>query len=92
MQLKIKATTFAFLMLYLIFIWQLVICFKTLMSEATAFEEKVNETHTKMPSFTICPEKVFHKINSFEDAMVAIDNAKFEYSTTLEKSKSFSNR
>ena len=92
MQLKIKATTFAFLMLYLIFIWQLVICFKTLMSEATAFEEKVNETHTKMPSFTFCPMQPSHTIKSFEDAMKEINHAKFEYSTTLEKSKSFSNR
>ena len=62
------------------------------MSQATAFEEKVNETHTKMPSFTICPVKVFHTIKSFKDAMVAIDYAKFEYSITLEKSKSFSKR
>ena len=92
MQLKIKATTFAFLMLYLIFIWQLVICFKTLMSEATVFEEKVNETHTKMPSFTICPEKVFHTIKSFEDAMKEIDHAEFEYSTILDKTKSFSKK
>ena len=92
MQLKIKATTFAFLMLYLIFIWQLVICFKTLMSEATAFEEKVNETHTKMPSFTVCPKQHFDTIKSFEDAMEAINHARFEYSTILEKDKSFSER
>ena len=90
MQLKIKATTLAFMILYLIFIWQLVSCFKTLMSEATVFEEKVNETHTKMPSFTFCPEKASLTIKSFEDAIKAIDYAKFEYSITLEKGKSFS--
>ena len=92
MKLKIKAKTLAFMILYLIFIWQLVICFKTLVSEATAFEEKVNETHTKMPSFTLCPKQPSHAINSFEDAMKAINHAKFEYSTTLEKRKSFSKR
>ena len=62
------------------------------MSEATAFEEKVNETHTKMPSFTFCPMQSSHTIKSFEDVMKEINHAKFEYSTTLEKSKSFSNR
>ena len=92
MQLKLKASTFAFMILYLIFIWQLVVCFKTLMSEATAFEEKVNETHTKMPSFTFCPKQPSHTIKSFEDAMKEINNAKFEYSATLEKDKSFSKR
>ena len=90
MKLKIKAKTLAFMILYLIFIWQLVICFKTLVSEATAFEEKVNETHTKMPSLTFCPKEPSHAIKSFEDAMKEIDHAKFEYSSILDKSKSFS--
>ena len=92
MKLKIKATTFAFMILYFIFIWQLVICFKTLMNEATAFEEKVNETHTKMPSFTVCPKQPSYTINSFEDAMKDINQAKYEYSTTIEKTKSFSKK
>ena len=92
MRLNIKATTLAFIILYLIFLWQLVICFQTLMSEATAFEEKLNETHTKMPSFTVCPTQPFDSIKSFEDAMEVIDFFKFEYSATLEKSKSFSKR
>ena len=87
-----KATTLAFMMLYLIFIWQMVICFQTLMSEATAFEEKVNETHTKMPSFTLCPKQPSSTIKSFEDAMKEIDHAKYEYSTKLEITKSFSKK
>ena len=62
------------------------------MSEATAFEEKLNETHTKMPSFTFCPKEPSHTIKSFEDAMKDINQAKFEYSTKLEKTKSFSER
>ena len=62
------------------------------MSEATAFEEKVNETHTKMPSFTVCPKQPSYTINSFEDAMKDINHAKFEYSATLEKDKSFTER
>ena len=92
MQLKIKATTLAFMVLYLIFIWQLVICFQTLMSEATAFEEKLNETHTKMPSFTFCPKEPSHTIKSFEDAMRDINLAKYEYSIRIDKTKSFSKR
>ena len=92
MKLKIKAKTLAFMILYLIFIWQLVICFKTLMNEATAFEEKVNETHTKMPSFTFCPKQHSSTIKSFEDAMKDINHAKFEYSAKLEKDKSFTER
>ena len=92
MKLKIKAKTLAFMILYLIFIWQLVICFKTLMNEATAFEEKVNETHTKMPSFTFCPKEPSHAIKSFEVAMKEINHAKVEYSIKLERTKSFSER
>ena len=92
MKLKIKAKTLAFMILYLIFIWQMVICFKTLMSEATAFEEKVNETHTKMPSFTFCPKQPSQTINSFEDAMKEINHTRFEYWTTIDITKSFSKR
>ena len=62
------------------------------MNEATAFEEKVNETHTKMPSFTFCPKEPSHAIKSFEDAMKDINQAKFEYSIELVKTKSFSKR
>ena len=62
------------------------------MSEATAFEEKLNETDTIMPSFTLCPEKASDTIKSFEDAMIDINHAKFEYSATLEKDKSFTER
>ena len=62
------------------------------MSEATAFEEKVNETHTKMPSFTFCPKQPSHTIRSFEDVMNEINHAKFEYSATLDKDKSFTER
>ena len=92
MKSKIKAKTLAFMILYLIFIWQMVICFTTLMSEATAFEEKVNETHTKMPSFTFCPTEPSHTIKSFEDAMRDINLAKYEYSIRIDKTKSFSKR
>ena len=92
MKLKIKAKTLAFMILYLIFIWQTVICFQTLMSEATAFEEKLNETRTKLPSFTFCPKQSSHTIKSFEDAMKDINQAKYEYSTTFEKTKSFSQK
>ena len=62
------------------------------MNEATAFEEKVNETHTKMPSFTFCPKEPSHTIKSFEDAMKEIDHVKFEYSMTIDKIKSFSKK
>ena len=62
------------------------------MDNPTAFKEKVNETHTKMPSFTFCPKQPSSTIKSFEDAMKEINHAEFEYSITLEKTKSFSKR
>ena len=62
------------------------------MSCTTAFEEKLNETHTKMPSFTFCPKQPSHTIKSFEDVMNDINHAKVQYSATLEKDKSFSER
>ena len=46
----------------------------------------------KCQALQFAQRKFFQTIKSFEDAMVAIDYAKFEYSITLEKHKSFSKR
>ena len=68
---------------YLILIGICITSWIKLLKEQTAFEEKVVNNKTRLPSFTLCPNDPYNdpitnkSIESFEDIKKAIDNVKY---------------
>ena len=76
--MKVNFDTIIVLIFYLILIGVIVVQFNTVFNSQTAFEENETFNDTKLPSFTICPYNSFNSIETFEEAMIAIDNAKYD--------------
>ena len=81
--MKVNYDTIIVLIFYLILIGVIVVQFNTVFNSQTAFEENETFNDTKLPSFTICPYNSFNSIETFEETMTAIDNAKDDYSMKL---------
>ena len=68
---------------YAVLISVIVVQFHKVFNSQTAFEEYEINNDTKLPSFTLCPYSGLG-IGTFEEAMIAIDNAKDDYSIRLD--------
>ena len=81
--MKFNYDTIIVLVFYLILIGIIGIQLKKVINSQTAFEEYEIPNGTKLPSFTLCPYDSFNSIETFEEIMLAIDNAKDKYSMEL---------
>ena len=89
--MKITFETIIVVIFYLILIAIIGISFFKVLDSPTAFEEYEIYNDTKLPSFTICPSFGLG-IGTFEEAMIAITNAKDDYSMKLYLSRPFNKR
>ena len=87
--MKITFETVIVVIFYLILIGIIGISFHKVLDSPTAFEEYEINNETKLPSFTLCPYDSSNSIETFEEAMIAIDNAKDDYSMRLYISRPF---
>ena len=87
--MKVNCDAIIVLIFYLILIGVIGIQLNKVFNSQTAFEENETFNDTKLPSFTICPYNPFNSIETFEEAMIAIDNAKDDYSITMDGNRRF---
>ena len=92
--MKVNCDAIIVLIFYLILIGVIGIQLKKVFNSETAFEEFEINNDTKLPSFTLCPYSSsnsigYHSIETFEEAMIAIENAKKDYSVTMHGSRRF---
>ena len=87
--MKITFETVIVVIFYLILIGIIGISFSKVLDSPTAFEEYETNNDTKLPSFTLCPYESFNSIGTFEETMMAIENAKDEYSMKWTLSRPF---
>ena len=79
------------LVFYLILIVVVGIQLNKVFNSETAFEEFEINNDTKLPSFTLCPYGYYslNLMETFEEAMIAIDNARDDYSITMDGNRRF---
>ena len=84
--MKFNYDTVIVLVFYLILIGVIGIQLNKVFNSETAFEEFEINNDTRLPSFTLCPYGYYspNLIETFEEAMIAIDNAKEDYSIRLD--------
>ena len=88
--MKVTFDEIIVLVFYLILIGVIGIQLNKVFDSQTAFEEYEINNDTKLPSFTICPYPDYSlSIGTFEEAMLAIDNVKDDYSMKLHFSQPF---
>ena len=87
--MKFNSDTIIVLVFYLILIGVIGIQLKKVFDTETAFEEFEINNDTRLPSFTLCPYYSSNSIETFEEAMIAIDNAKGDYSITMDGNRRF---
>ena len=81
--------------LYLILIGIIATSLNKVLNSSTAFEEYEISNDTKLPSFTLCPSPTPMKneygvsMKTFEETMIAIENAKANYTIEMAWSRSF---
>ena len=79
--------------LYLILIGIIATSLNKVLNSSTAFEEYEISNNTKLPSFTLCPSPIKNEygvsIETFEETMIAIENAKTNYTIEMAWSRSF---
>ena len=84
--MKVNCDAIIVLVFYMILIGVIGIQLNKVFNSETAFEEFEISNNTKLPSFTLCPYGYYspNLIETFEEAMIAIDNAKEDYSIRLD--------
>ena len=89
--MKVNCETTIVLVFYLILIGVIGIQLNKVFNSETVFEEFEISNDTKLPSFTLCPYGYYspNLIETFEEAMIAIDNAKDDYSITINGNRRF---
>ena len=87
--MKVNCDALIVLVFYLILIGVIGIQLNKMFNSETAFEEFEISNDTKLPSFTLCPYMSSNSIETFEEAMIAIDNAKGDYSITMDGNRRF---
>ena len=77
--------------LYLILIGIIATSLNKVLNSSTAFEEYEISNDTKLPSFTLCPMKNEYGVppKTFEETMIAIENAKTNYPIKMSWSRPF---
>ena len=89
--MKINFDTIIVLVFYLILISDIVVQFNKVFNSQTAFEEYELSNDSKLPSFTLCPYSI-KSIGTFEETMIAIKNAKEDYSMKMHSKRPFQKR
>ena len=85
MYLNVSMKSIIRISFYLILISICITSWIKLLKEQTAFEEKVVNNRTRLPSFTLCPSEPYYdpitnkSIESFEDIKKAIENVSVNY-------------
>ena len=88
--MKVNCDAIIVLVFYLILIGVIGIQLKKVFNSETAFEEFEINNDTKLPSFTLCKKDLSsNSIETFEEAMIAIDNARDDYSITMDGNRRF---
>ena len=91
--MKVSFDTIIVVVFYLILIVAIAFSLNNVLDSTTAFEEYETYNDTKLPSFTLCPYPMhnnpFKNIETFEEAMVAIENAKKDYKIEMTVSQPF---
>ena len=91
--MKVSFDTIIVVIFYLILIGVIAFSFNRVLDPQTAFEEYETLNDTKIPSFTLCPhpydQDSSKNIDTFEEAMIAIENAKKDYSIQMTWTKPF---
>ena len=87
---QIKVETVAKIIFYLILIVVLGFSFQNLLDSQTAYEENQLEGDLKLPSITICPNRIENdKIEDFDIALASIEKAKNLYSAQMDWEKDY---
>ena len=93
--MKVTYETFIVTFFYLILIAVIIVPIQKVLNSPTAFEEFELLDDTKIPSFTFCPHpspyslSSYDSIETFEEAMNEVENAKKKYSATMYWTKSY---
>ena len=90
--MKVNCDAIIVLIFYLILIGVIGIQLNKMFNSETVFEEFERNNDTYLPSFTLCPYHSTNSIETFEEAMIAIDNAKNDYSMTMNGYRRFEKR
>ena len=88
----IKVETIATIIFYLVLAVVLAFSFQNLLDSQTAYEENQLEGDIKLPSITICPNRIENsndKIEDFDMALASIKKAKELYSAQMEWAKDY---
>ena len=75
----IKVETIATIIFYLVLAIVLAFSFKNVLDSQTAYEENQLEGNLKLPSITICPNRIENKIEDFDMALASIEKEKELY-------------
>ena len=92
---KVTYETFIVTLFYLILIAAIIVPIKKVINSPTTFEEFELLDDTKIPSFTVCPypstyySSSYDSIETFEEAMIEVENAKKKYSGEMYWTKSY---
>ena len=81
--MKVTSDMVIYTFFYVVLISVIVVQFNKVFNSQTTFEEYELSNGTKLPSFTLCPYLSSISIETFKEAMIAIDNAKGDYSMKL---------
>ena len=94
--MKVTFETFIVTLFYLILIAAIIVPITKVLNSPTAFEELESLEDTKIPSFTFCPRPFetyssssYDSIETFEEAMNEVENAKKNYSAAMYWTKSY---
>ena len=94
--MKVSFDTIIVVIFYLILIGVIAFSFNRVLDSQTAFEEYETFNDTKIPSFTLCPrpydQDSSKNIDTFEEAMIEIENAKKDYSIQMTWTKPFTEK
>ena len=88
----IKVETIATIIFYLVLAVVLAFSFQNVLNSQTAYEENQLEGDIKLPSITICPNRIENsndKIEDFDMALASIKKAKELYSAQMDWAKDY---
>ena len=85
----IKVETIATIIFYLVLAVVLAFSFQNVLNSQTAYEENQLEGDLKLPSITICPNRIENKIEDFDMALASIEKAKELYLARMDWAKDY---
>ena len=85
----IKVETIATIIFYVVLAVVLAFSFQNVLNSQTAYEENQLEGDLKLPSITICPNRIENKIEDFDMALASIEKEKELYSARMDWTKDY---